>query len=211
MPRYYTWNASTKKFQCRKQGNMVPGYPDIRSTDALGRIYTVHPKSDECFYLRLLLVQWPTPRASACRSSSLECARPSRQILSSNLDLAKKSVNISTTDYLLADGRCEPQKNDAVGRASTFRHGCPTICFVMENTPSWCCCSIQQRKKFPHVFQCEATVLRTTFKLLANFYQELFPVTFLVASEQTNCLPGKASEQLPGIFRPVLAQNYQSW
>ncbi|KAK7574369.1 hypothetical protein V9T40_011560 [Parthenolecanium corni] len=50
----------------------------------------------------------------------------------------------------------------------------------------------------------------STFKLLANFYQELFPVTFLVASEQTNCLPGKASEQLPGIFRPVLAQNYQS-
>ncbi|KAK7603315.1 hypothetical protein V9T40_003314 [Parthenolecanium corni] len=56
MPRYYTWNASTKKFQHRKQGNMVPGYPDIHSTDALGRIYTVHPKSDECFYLRLLLV-----------------------------------------------------------------------------------------------------------------------------------------------------------
>ncbi|KAK7604999.1 hypothetical protein V9T40_006185 [Parthenolecanium corni] len=44
-----------------------------------------------------------------------------------------------------------------------------------------------------------------------GFKQELFPVTFLVASEQTNCLPGKASEQLPGIFRPVLAQNYQSW
>ncbi|KAK7601501.1 hypothetical protein V9T40_008942 [Parthenolecanium corni] len=56
MPRYYTWNASTKKFQRQKQGNMVPGYPDIRSTDALGRIYSVHPKSDECFYLRLLLV-----------------------------------------------------------------------------------------------------------------------------------------------------------
>ncbi|KAK7576207.1 hypothetical protein V9T40_012493 [Parthenolecanium corni] len=50
-----------------------------------------------------------------------------------------------------------------------------------------------------------------TFKLLANYYQELFPVTFLLASEQTNCLPGKASEQLPGIFRPVLAQDYQSW
>ncbi|KAK7590098.1 hypothetical protein V9T40_001711 [Parthenolecanium corni] len=33
--------------------------------------------------------------------------------------------------------------------------------------------------------------------------EELFPVTFLVASEQTNCLPGKASEQLPGIFRPI--------
>lgn len=67
-------------------------------------------------------VQWPTPRASACRSSSLECARPSRQILSSNLDLAKKSVNISTTDYLLADGRCEPQKNDAVGRLYVYAY-----------------------------------------------------------------------------------------
>ncbi|KAK7604380.1 hypothetical protein V9T40_005566 [Parthenolecanium corni] len=50
-----------------------------------------------------------------------------------------------------------------------------------------------------------------TFKLLANYYQELFPVTFLLVPEQTNCLPGKASEQLPGIFRPVLAQDYQSW
>lgn len=28
----------------------------MRSTDALGRMYTVHPKNDECFYLRLLLV-----------------------------------------------------------------------------------------------------------------------------------------------------------
>lgn len=56
MPRYYTWNASSKNFQRRKQGNTVPGYPDVRSTDALGRMYTVHPKNDECFYLRLLLV-----------------------------------------------------------------------------------------------------------------------------------------------------------
>ncbi|CAB3249925.1 unnamed protein product [Arctia plantaginis] len=54
MPRYYTWNASN--FQRRKQGDAVPGYPDVRSTDALGRMYTVHPKNDECFYLRLLLV-----------------------------------------------------------------------------------------------------------------------------------------------------------
>ncbi|XP_068628087.1 uncharacterized protein [Battus philenor] len=56
MPRYYTWNASSKNFQRRKQGDAVPGYPDVRSTDALGRMYTVHPKNDECFYLRLLLV-----------------------------------------------------------------------------------------------------------------------------------------------------------
>lgn len=33
MPRYYTWNASSKNFQRRKQGDAVPGYPDVRSTN----------------------------------------------------------------------------------------------------------------------------------------------------------------------------------
>ncbi|GBP49808.1 ATP-dependent DNA helicase pif1 [Eumeta japonica] len=55
--RYYTLNALTKKFQRRKQGDAVLGHPGVRSTDALGRIYTVHPKNDECFYLRLLLIR----------------------------------------------------------------------------------------------------------------------------------------------------------
>ncbi|XP_037909873.1 uncharacterized protein LOC119650806 [Hermetia illucens] len=61
MPRYYTWNASSKKFQRRKQGDTVPDYPDVRSTDALGHMYTVHPKNGECFYLRLLLVNMRGP------------------------------------------------------------------------------------------------------------------------------------------------------
>ena len=56
IPRFFTWNTSTKRFQRRKQGNIVAGYPDVRATSALGRIYTVHPKNDECFFLRLLLV-----------------------------------------------------------------------------------------------------------------------------------------------------------
>ncbi|CAI6370275.1 unnamed protein product [Macrosiphum euphorbiae] len=56
MPRYYTWNAVSKKFQCRKKGDCVAGFADVYSTDSLGRIYTVHPRQDECFYLRLLLV-----------------------------------------------------------------------------------------------------------------------------------------------------------
>jgi len=34
---------------------------NIYSTNALGRIYTVHPRNDECFYLRLLLVNVPGP------------------------------------------------------------------------------------------------------------------------------------------------------
>lgn len=40
MPQYYT---ATKKIQRRKQGDAVLGHPGVRSTDALGRIYTVHP------------------------------------------------------------------------------------------------------------------------------------------------------------------------
>ena len=39
----------------------VPGYVNIYSTNALGRIYTVHPRNDECFYLRLFLVNVPGP------------------------------------------------------------------------------------------------------------------------------------------------------
>jgi hypothetical protein len=32
MPGYYAWNASSKKFHRRKQGDVVPGDPDVRST-----------------------------------------------------------------------------------------------------------------------------------------------------------------------------------
>lgn len=56
VPKYYTWNQSSKKFQPRKQGNPVPDWPHVRATEALGRIYTVHPNNAECFYLRLLLI-----------------------------------------------------------------------------------------------------------------------------------------------------------
>ncbi|UYV84655.1 hypothetical protein LAZ67_X002997 [Cordylochernes scorpioides] len=56
VPKYYTWNASEKNFQRRKKGKPVEGHPNIYSSDALGRLYTVHPSNQECFYLRLLLV-----------------------------------------------------------------------------------------------------------------------------------------------------------
>ncbi|CAF4927176.1 unnamed protein product [Pieris macdunnoughi] len=72
MPRYYTWNATSKKFQRRKQGHAVPGHPDMRSTDALGRIYTVHPKNDACQELNLLEndTHWDTTIAEAIISAS---------------------------------------------------------------------------------------------------------------------------------------------
>ena len=48
VPRGTTWN------QVNKQETVVEGYPDVRKTDALGRVYVVYANS-ECFYLRILL------------------------------------------------------------------------------------------------------------------------------------------------------------
>lgn len=63
IPQYYTWNVSSKKFQRRKQGTPVDSHPGIFQTDAIGRIYTVHPNNAECFYLRLLLVNVNGPKS----------------------------------------------------------------------------------------------------------------------------------------------------
>lgn len=63
IPKYFTWNPSSKTFQRRKQGERVDGYPNVRKADAIGRIYTIHPNNAECFYLRLLLVNVRGPRS----------------------------------------------------------------------------------------------------------------------------------------------------
>lgn len=55
VPKYYTWNAVKKQFKRRKQGIKNDNYPDIYSTETLGRVYTIHPNNAECFFLRLLL------------------------------------------------------------------------------------------------------------------------------------------------------------
>ncbi|GBM83438.1 hypothetical protein AVEN_253783-1 [Araneus ventricosus] len=39
----------------REEGTVFPGHPDVCESDALGRVYTVHPNNAECFYPRLLL------------------------------------------------------------------------------------------------------------------------------------------------------------
>jgi len=53
VPRYYTWTG--KKWQRRSRGTPVEGWPDVRASDALGRIYTVHVSNFECYCLRMLL------------------------------------------------------------------------------------------------------------------------------------------------------------
>ncbi|GBO46992.1 hypothetical protein AVEN_154628-1 [Araneus ventricosus] len=62
VPKFYTWDKSKKVFNRRKQGAIVEGHDDIRSVDALGRVYTVHSRNTDCYYLRLLLhkIKGPT-------------------------------------------------------------------------------------------------------------------------------------------------------
>ena len=50
------WNQVTK------QETVVESYPDLRKTDALGKVYVVHANGSECFHLRILLhvVKGPT-------------------------------------------------------------------------------------------------------------------------------------------------------
>ncbi|GFY26458.1 ATP-dependent DNA helicase [Trichonephila clavipes] len=56
VPKFYTWNASTKSFNVANKVKAVEGHTNLYSSDALGRLYTVHPNNTECFYLRLLLI-----------------------------------------------------------------------------------------------------------------------------------------------------------
>lgn len=59
VPTYYTW-AANKSWQRRKNGQRVQ--EQVFASDAIGRVYTVHPNNAECFFLRLLLhtVKGPT-------------------------------------------------------------------------------------------------------------------------------------------------------
>lgn len=52
-----------KQFLRRKKGATVNDYPDIRSTDTLGRVYTIHPNNAECFFLRMLLHNIKGPKS----------------------------------------------------------------------------------------------------------------------------------------------------
>ncbi|GBN38663.1 hypothetical protein AVEN_17118-1 [Araneus ventricosus] len=49
--KYFTWNNGDKTWQRRKQGQVVPEQEGIRSSDALGWVYTVHPTNSECFHM----------------------------------------------------------------------------------------------------------------------------------------------------------------
>ncbi|UYV76647.1 hypothetical protein LAZ67_14001572 [Cordylochernes scorpioides] len=73
VPVYYIWSAS-KSWQPRKQGSRIADQVAFAS-DAIGRVYTVHPNFEECFYLRMLLhsndQQWHYCIQEAVLSESL--------------------------------------------------------------------------------------------------------------------------------------------
>ena len=62
VPKYYTWCSSTKKYSRLAKGTPIEGFPGIKPSDALGRVYTAHPNNFESFYPRLILhhVDGPT-------------------------------------------------------------------------------------------------------------------------------------------------------
>lgn len=62
IPSYYTWNKTKKIFQRRKQGRISSENDEIREANNIGRVYTIHPNSDECYFLRMLLhkIRGPT-------------------------------------------------------------------------------------------------------------------------------------------------------
>lgn len=62
IPMYYTFNKQQGRFIRRKKGILVSEFTGIYRDNVIGRVYTVHPNNNDCYYLRLLLhnVRRPT-------------------------------------------------------------------------------------------------------------------------------------------------------
>ncbi|GFQ70761.1 uncharacterized protein TNCT_708801 [Trichonephila clavata] len=65
VPSYCTWNETKKVFEQCRRGQPVDGQPGIFRENTIGRLHTVHPNQNECFYeyLRMLLVNVPGSRS----------------------------------------------------------------------------------------------------------------------------------------------------
>ena len=49
LPRFYTWDTSSKTWKIRKRGEKIEGH-DIHEAETIGRVYTVSPRQGECFF-----------------------------------------------------------------------------------------------------------------------------------------------------------------
>jgi hypothetical protein len=57
------WNVFKKAFLRHRRGEPVDSQPGIFRENMIGKLYTMHPNLDECFFLRMLLVNVPGPRS----------------------------------------------------------------------------------------------------------------------------------------------------
>ncbi|UYV73989.1 hypothetical protein LAZ67_11001733 [Cordylochernes scorpioides] len=89
VPSFYTW--TNNKILGRKQGTPGEGYPGVRKSDVLGRVYTVHPTNAECYYLRLLLFHIRGP----CSFQSL---RTVEGVIHTTFQMAFKALGLLEDD-----------------------------------------------------------------------------------------------------------------
>jgi hypothetical protein len=59
VPEYFTF--ANNQWKPRKQGTQVPDCPGVKRGNVIGRVYNIHPRVGECYYLRLLLFQVTGP------------------------------------------------------------------------------------------------------------------------------------------------------
>jgi hypothetical protein len=76
---------------------VVRYHPDVLSTEAFGRIYTVHPKNDECFYLRLLLVNVRGPTSFESLRTVNGVVLPIFRAACQQLNLLENDIHWDTT------------------------------------------------------------------------------------------------------------------
>ena len=55
LPHLYTWDGRGKKWRRRKRGAKHLDHPNIFKAQCIGRVYTISPNQQECYYLRMLL------------------------------------------------------------------------------------------------------------------------------------------------------------
>ncbi|KAK3777053.1 hypothetical protein RRG08_008901 [Elysia crispata] len=105
VPKFYSWNVSSKLWNRRKRGREIE--TGVFETDTIGRIYTVSLKQGDCFNLRLLLLSVPGPTMQAVSVSQFpHCLRNLFAVLltqtnpSQPLELWMKFQSQLIEDYL---------------------------------------------------------------------------------------------------------------
>ncbi|UYV72954.1 hypothetical protein LAZ67_10001257 [Cordylochernes scorpioides] len=104
VPQYYTWNSSAHEWRRRVQGKLVEGWPGVKRSDTIGRVYAVHVSNFECFCLPMVRKE-------------------------QNIAIAVASSGIAAT--LLAGGRTA---HSVLKLPLTFAEGQTAVCNIRKNS-----------------------------------------------------------------------------